>query len=253
MMMMKLYRLVLSLVLIGICFAGFAAGQEKRKSVRVLFIGNSLTYSNSMPKMFAEIYMKTLKDKLEVEVLAEPNFGLEDHWTKGKAVKLLQREKWDFVVMQQGPSASAEGRESLLKFAREFQPAIKAAGARGVIYMVWPSVQRAKDMDGVVASYSAAAAEIDSILAPAGCAWVDALNADKKIKLFAEDGFHPTAAGSYLAALSLVKAIAGTVADKLPTSIRLGPEELVEISDADLKVFAAAVKSSSERCVPRKQ
>ncbi len=34
--------------------------------------------------------------------IAHPNFALEDHWDFGDAVRALEDEDWDFVVMQQG-------------------------------------------------------------------------------------------------------------------------------------------------------
>ncbi len=242
-----------TLLLAAVLLALNVSGQNTRKSkvkrtVRILFIGNSLTYTNSLPKIFAELYKKTTKNKLDIEILAEPNFGLEDHWSKGKALSLLERKSWDFVVLQQGPSASKEGRESLLRYSKIFLPAIQKAGGKPVLYMVWPSVERFTDMDNVAKSYAAAAAEVDAILAPAGCAWADVLSKGNKIKLYSGDGFHPSPAGSYLAALSILRSITGSVPERLPTAFLTNPEEVIEISDAEAKAFMAAVDLGTETC-----
>lgn len=222
--------------------------EDAKKDIRVLFIGNSLTYSNEMPRIFEKLFDASTKQKLSVEVLAEPNFGLQDHWEKKKATKLLEKKKWDFVILQQGPSASQEGRQALSEYSKMFLSAIRKSGAKPALYSVWPAVSRLGDFDGVISSYAAAARETDGVLLPVGCVWRSAMRSNPKLKLYAEDGFHPSAAGSYLAALVILKTLFNTVPDKLPKLIRLDADRSIEISEDEMKAIREAIDNSINTC-----
>ena len=86
-----------------------------------------------------------------------PGFSLEDQWNQGDAQKAIAVGSWDYVVLQQGPSASADGISVLRAYSERFAEQIRAAGAKPVLYMVWPSTSRPQDFDGVVQSYAGAA------------------------------------------------------------------------------------------------
>src|ERR1700754_1130611 len=107
-------------------------------ALRVLFIGNSLTYSNDLPAIVQAMGAATLQRPLVYKTIAFPNFSLEDHWNQKEARKAIANSAWDIVVMQQGPSASTEGRALLLEYARRFADEIRRAGGRPALYIAWP-------------------------------------------------------------------------------------------------------------------
>ena len=168
--------------------------------LRILFIGNSLTYVNDVPGIVAAFAESSGLPAPVCRSVVAGGFSLEDHWEKGAAQKALAEDRWDFVVLQQGPSASPEGRGLLIRYARRFDPLIRRAGARPALFMVWPSVERRRDFGSVADSYRLAAADIGAVLLPAGDAWRLAEKKAPGVKLYSADGLHPTAAGSYLAA-----------------------------------------------------
>ena len=45
--------------------------------------------------------------------IAYQDYELDDHFAQGDALRALNDEEWDFVVMQQGPSALPESRARL--------------------------------------------------------------------------------------------------------------------------------------------
>ncbi len=167
----------------------------------ILFVGNSLTASNDLPAIFASVVEAAGHPRPITGALTVGGFSLEDHWNRGEAQKSIAARQWDIVVLQQGPSALMESRRLLVSYAQRFDKAIRAAGARPALYMVWPSTQRQFDFEGVSASYTAAARAVSGTLLPAGDAWRKVLRDHKEIKLYSDDGLHPTLAGSYLAAL----------------------------------------------------
>src|SRR6266851_5488241 len=55
---------------------------------RVLFIGNSLTYANSMPAMVEGI-ARSIGEAIHCETVAFSDYSLEDHWKQGDAVRAI--------------------------------------------------------------------------------------------------------------------------------------------------------------------
>jgi hypothetical protein len=176
--------------------------------LRVLFIGNSLTEANGLPSI-AEDLAKANGQRIETRTVVYPGYSLEDHWNQGDAKRAITGGNWSFVVLQQGPSSLPESRVLLIDYARRFSAEAARAGAKTALYMVWPSTVRARDFDGVELTYQTAARELGALLLPAGTAWRLAWRQDATLKLYGEDGFHPSPLGSYLAALVIYQGLTG--------------------------------------------
>ena len=180
----------------------------------VLFIGNSLTYWNEMPEILEALLKESDAGATFIESIAEPNYGLEDHWHSQAAKDRIASQAWDVVIMQQGPSAT-EGRPSLLEYSQRFAEIIRSAGAVPGLYMVWPEEARRFDFPGVRDSYRAAADSVDGYFFPAGAAWQEAWQLDESLELYGPDRFHPSALGSYLAAVVIWEQLTGQKASDL--------------------------------------
>jgi hypothetical protein len=169
--------------------------------LRILFIGNSLTYENDLPGMVEQLGLAVEGKALAVQSVAVGGYSLEDHWKRGEAVQAIAGGKWDLVVLQQGPSALPESRVLLVEYADTFAAEIRKAGGRPALYMVWPEAARRDVWDDVTESYAAAARAVSGTLFPVGEALRGAARLDPGLELFAGDGFHPSPAATYLAAL----------------------------------------------------
>ena len=183
------------------------APEAPEGSVKVLFIGNSLTYANDLPRTVSHLALSAGLAPCYCVTIAYPDFALEDHWDFREAVTALEDEAWDFVVMQQGPSALPSSRENLVLWAGVFGGLIAQNGAKPVMYGVWPQLDRSFDFPNVAASYREAADSIGALFAPAGEAWQFAWAQDSTLQLYAADDFHPSPMGTYLAALVLFERI----------------------------------------------
>jgi hypothetical protein len=205
--------------------------------LRILFIGNSLTFANDLPAMVQQLGRSEPGRTVTVGAVAFPDFSLEDHWNQGDALKAIKAGPWDFVVLQQGPSALPESRTNLIEWSGRFATEIRRAGARPALYMVWPELSRESVWSEVTESYRAAAAAVDGVLLPAGEALRSARATDPALALFAGDGFHPTVAGTYGAAL-VIYAMTANVSP-LGLSGRAGDAPVAHQAAATLERSAA--------------
>jgi len=195
-------RLALAACWLLVSSCGSSAGEPPPdRELRLLFIGNSLTYANDLPALVRELGRSDPSRAVVVSSVTYGAYSLEDHWNRGEAQQAIASGQWDYVILQQGPSALPESRVLLIDYVTRFAEEIRRAGARPAIYMVWPPLNREPEWDAVTESYAAAARAVDGLLLPAGEAIREARAANAELQLFDVDGFHPAPAGSYLAAL----------------------------------------------------
>ena len=168
----------------------------------VLFVGNSLTYSNDLPEILERI-AKDFNESIETTSLCFPNYGLEDHWLEGKFHKLMNQNKYDFVIVQQGPSSQPLGRKMLLEYGAKIKAVCKVKNTELAYFMVWPSKYYYYTFDGVIDNHREAAKVNSAKLFPVGVIWKAYGEQKKHINLYSNDDFHPSKAGSFLAALTI--------------------------------------------------
>jgi hypothetical protein len=195
-------RLALVITLLAFCSQG-ACSQTKS---RVLFVGNSLTYFNNLPEIVRKVAASD-GVKLTVESIAYPDYALLDHLAEGNVQKKLESGKYDFLVVQQGPSSQVDGKEWLLNAGFILSPLCKKYGIELIFYMVWPAKSRMQDFPAVYRHYKLAADTTQSIFSPAGQAWLEAWNNSPSLALYGVDNFHPSYNGSLLAAMVIYGSI----------------------------------------------
>ena len=209
-----------ALLVLSVAVGAPHASEENRaasiRELRILFIGNSLTAANGLPEMVEALSRAKGATTVEATAVTTNNFSLEDHWNQGPARATLAKGGWSIVVLQQGPSALPESRVLFRDYVKRFAADAAHVGARTALYMVWPSKARERDFDAVSESYALAAQDVAGTLLPAGDAWREAWRRDPSLTLYADDGFHPSGLGSYLAALTIWRGLSGQLAIGLP-------------------------------------
>jgi hypothetical protein len=199
---------------------------------RVLFVGNSLTYANDLPRTIADLARSLDEVPLVYRTVAKPDYALEDHWHDGIQARIAA-DDWDLVVMQQGPSSLPANQEFLRTWTVTLDSAVTAAGARSALYMVWPSQVNFATYDGVRTAYRNAAIEVGGMFIPAGEAWRTAWAVDPALAFYSDDGFHPSRLGTYLIALVHFEMLYDRPATDLP--------DIAYVSGARLDLPAATV------------
>src|SRR5262249_32817696 len=74
------------------------------KPVRVLFIGNSYTFVNDLPRMLAALARAGGQRPVVHDRETPGGCTLEKHWRDGKAAQKIAAGKWDYVVLQEQSS-----------------------------------------------------------------------------------------------------------------------------------------------------
>lgn len=187
-----------------------ALARSERPGLRVLFVGNSLTFVNEMPEL--------VHDLAAADPGARPLFTVEyaaPNWTLAKAAgderlrRLVAELEWDVVVLQENSNVAAMPavrRTESEPYAAALAARAASVGAETVFYMtgVGTSAQ----------STLALARENRGTVAPVGLAWWESARRRPGLDLRGWDGLHPNRAGSYLAACVFYALLSGRSAEE---------------------------------------
>ena len=180
--------------------------------VRVLFIGNSLTFSNNLPGMFAEV-AQSGGHEIEVERLAQGGWTLADHAQSSETLEEIKQGNWDFVVLQEQsilPAIPDQRDEQMYPAVRLMEEKINESGAEGILFMTWGSRDGLPEsgyedftalQSQIEAGYLEIGGELETLIAPVGTAWQSAMEREPNLNLWQMDGIHPNREGTYLSAL----------------------------------------------------
>jgi hypothetical protein len=185
------------------------AAAQAPSPARVLFIGNSYTYTNGLPAVVRKV-AAAQGVALTVQSLTAPGVAIEDHFDSGALPGAL-RDNWDLVVLQQGPSSLVDNRRHLAYWTRRVREAAPSR-TRIVMFSVWPAVENVHTWHAAELSYAKAALRVGGCVFPAAGAWRIAMEGGIRLPLYSSDNLHPTREGTLLAALSMVHALWGGAA-----------------------------------------
>ncbi|HET9405758.1 MAG TPA: SGNH/GDSL hydrolase family protein [Candidatus Sulfotelmatobacter sp.] len=223
-----------------IILPSWLAGESKPgkdlRTIRVLFIGNSYTYFNDLPAIFAKLAEAGHQATVETTMIAPGGTRLQDHLEKGDDLKVLQSSKWDYVVLQDqsvmGTSYYVNGTPRVVTdkyftpYAEKWVTEIRKSGATPVFYLTWARKAAPEDQAELNYAYIHVAKETHSVVAPAGIAWSLVRKSQPNIDLFYKDGSHPSPAGSYLSACAMYASIFHRDPAGLPSQINGIPVNL---------------------------
>ena len=175
--------------------------------MRILMLGNSFTFANDMPALLAEM--------LDAEVVHHTRGGARlaeqlNPKTKigAKTQAALENEFWDYVILQEMSNGPITSRNSFLKNVGRLCSWIKEEGATPLLFSTWAYQKGSQDLanmemsyeemtEGLYQAYREAADQNDVLIADVGHKFYELSDSQE---LYAEDGQHPSDAGSRLAA-----------------------------------------------------
>ena len=178
------------------------------REMRVLFVGNSLTYYNEMPWLAAQVAQSLgVKPPLRAHFSGAGGMTLRQQWERGRAVTAIREGKYDYVVLQPQSSEIVRTTAETFRYARLLAKEIQQSGAKPMVFLTWAPRTGSFTQREYNEKYQKLGAELGAVVVPVGIAWQALLN--QKIELFDGSGVHPNLAGSYLTACTFVAAIYG--------------------------------------------
>ncbi|WP_143321308.1 DUF4886 domain-containing protein [Clostridium sp. HBUAS56010] len=206
---------------------------EIKTDPTVLFIGNSMTYSNQLPGVFAQLSMSGGFNP-DVYELTEGYYTLQEFADPqdelgAQAYEALSDHTWDYVVMQENTGMALVGDTIMLSAVETLDELVRRAGGESVLFMTWAHKDgfshkilginnkntREEMQTRMAQNYLNAAEELDLLTAPAGIAFMRCAQAYPEIELWDEDKSHPSLEGTYLAACVLYQ----TLFDQTPEGV----------------------------------
>jgi len=190
------------------------SARSDREGLRVLFVGNSFTYYNSMPDLVQRLASADQGAQPIIVSMTRGAWRLQQFSQDDRLAALLRDVRWDVVILQEQSqllSFSPESRRrETFPYARALDAKIESAGSRTLVFTTWAyesgdrrnvrgdtfAAMQARLEEG----YADLAATLATPVAPVGLAWAEALRRDPDIDLWTGDGRHPSRLGSYLTA-----------------------------------------------------
>ena len=182
--------------------------------MRILFLGNSFTFFNDLPDMVGKM--------LDAEVGRNLRGGayLFQHIDPTEELcafthRLLTEEKWDYVVLQDQSQGPITHPAEFDKAVSTLAPMIRAAGGKPILYETWAYEEGTDTLastgwsfeamqQGLTEGYRAAAEANGALIAAVGQAFAVARHTTG---LYDTGHYHPSAAGSRLAAETIANVI----------------------------------------------
>ncbi len=222
---------------------------DKEKTYRVLFIGNSYTARNSLSQLFTSIAKSAGYTKLTATAITKGGWYLDKHADAKdeigqKVDAVLKKNTYDFVVIQEQSVCPVSDPGRFYDGVRAIVKKIRDNGAEPILYCTWGRKTGHSTLKEfgltnetmtwkLAAAYTAIGEELGVRVAYAGPAFYEVYRQyGSKIELYDTDSTHPSATGSYLAALTIFSEIFGADPAEIPCKQNISEENAVALHRA---------------------
>lgn len=183
--------------------------------MKVLFVGNSHTFFNDMPELFARFAEKTTGEKPEVVMLAYSGRDYLWHRKEYFAVRFnLMYGGFDYCILQQAAHPYPPFEETY-EYGKMLIDLCKKCGVTPVIYMTWAEKRFPENQKKMIDTCKKLAKQNDALLAPVGEVWQKVQRKHPDIELYFRDGEHAGPYGDFLVASVLCQLLTGDISDEV--------------------------------------
>lgn len=183
---------------------------------KFLFIGNSHTYFNDMPQLFANLYQAGTGERAEAVMLSHPGRSWE--WHEKEAYELrynLLYGGYDWCFLQQA-AHPFPGEETTRTCGSYLIGLCRLAGTHPVLVETWAKKEEPEEQERMNRVYREMSREHRCLLSPVGEIWQTVRECCPEAELYFEDGAHASVYGDYLIACSHYRTVTGNSVMKLP-------------------------------------
>ena len=175
-------------------------------TMKLLFIGNSHTYYNSLPDTVYRLLAAT-GQKPHVTMLAEGGKGLAYHATSPNTTVNIRCGRYDAVIAQD--RASSFDPVAFRANAKAIKEKAERAGARFYLYMPQAGKSNRDAQHDMTEAYLAFCHANGCSFAPVGEVYSRLLQTEDASLLYNEDGKHASPLGTYLSAVTIFYTVTG--------------------------------------------
>ncbi|AXT59467.1 hypothetical protein D1816_03565 [Aquimarina sp. AD10] len=238
-----------TLLLVFLSFGSSVLAQSKKKTLKVLFVGNSYTYVENIPQI-TSIISDSLQTKLITKKSVIGGAKLRDHWLGNRGLKtkeIIKKNKFDIVVLQEWSLGTIYESDSIRKYAKLFCDLIKDKGAKPYLYQTWAREKVPQHQETIAKVYEEVATANEATIVPVGRAWELAKQLRPTIKLYDADGTHPSRLGAFLSAYTFATTITGEMPGSLSRIYSTNDSQgesvyLMYLDNLDITFFTEVVK-----------
>lgn len=231
-----------STVLIVCLTVGYFAVSGTAKPIRILFIGNSLTYVNDLPGMVTAL-AKTQGIEAVCDSYTRGGARLAQHAANPEVMQKIKQQTWDFVVLQEQSQYPGFSQKQLARdvfpYAQQLAAAVKKANGRASVVFYMTMARRNGDPDNRAVSpelltyegmqkrvnrcYLAMGKMNRALVAPVGEVWLSMRQQESDLELYA-DNVHPNKTGTYLTACVFYTSLFNKKSNALPPPAGIDPK-----------------------------
>jgi len=201
--------------------------RKKIKSISILFIGNSFSYYNSLPKLIARFGMVSGFGNFTVDGVFQGGATLKMLWHDGRALKKIRSKFWDYVVLQERGRLGGIVKDGIVHVGRpnafvayttRFNEEIKKIGATTILYCppAFLGVGFHDDAKKLHTVYMMLARKLHAVMIPSETAFMLALKKRPHMNLYERDKHHQNPLGTYLIASLFYRKLFHKRASNLP-------------------------------------
>jgi hypothetical protein len=191
---------------------------------RILFIGNSFSYRNALPKVLSKLAASARPSvSMETVQYTLPGYSLEKHWGDEDALNEIRQGYWDVVILQEQSMRPIDDVKTMHYYATKIHGEIKKIGAQTLFFMTWAYKHRPEMIEGLARAYQAIGRQLRARVAPVGFAWKRTLERHPDLPLHDPDRYHPSPHGTYLTACVFYSVLVG----RSPQGLSNGGMEMI--------------------------
>ncbi|MBQ8207932.1 MAG: hypothetical protein IJZ89_04265 [Clostridia bacterium] len=221
--------------------------------MKILFIGNSLTYYNDMPEVIFSAIAKACGKEAEVTSITKGGYHLyqfadENNEYGAKVKSAFENNKYDIVIIQEYGRYPITEPRLFQDAVRKLYKMITANGAQTYLYEPCALsdghpelIKFGKDMPEMEmklrAAYADMGKELDIPVCYAGAA-ISYASENSDVRLYKDDKLHPDLCGSTIAALTIFSKIFGIDPANIDVSIEnVSDSDMIELKKAASYIY----------------
>jgi len=180
-----------------------------RKTISLLFIGNSFTYYNDLPLLVGQLIEQGTDGKVSVstKMVASPGASLKSHWTDGTARQAIRERAWDVVILQEQGRRPLDAPEETRNYLGKFLAESEAMKAIPLVIETWRRENELEHQDSITQAYRDLSGELQFSVVPLGTLFKRMQVHVPSFQIYSPDKSHPSPGGSFVSALMIYRSL----------------------------------------------